>query len=382
MINRGTKNLRKQLLEAQRLIKSTSGIEERVALANYIGNLYRAILCMGYDVTFNKKKCFGNRRNYNKFIKRLDIYSDQMINNFIIKKDFHCSYFGELIPDVEDEMRKICQLNFNIDDSNFSENDFIDVFNQFMKSISLGELFDNFYATNKIHSSIVGSDKNNLGFTLYNPINGCTDLIVRDLRYDLKSMNTLAHEFGHAFDLERFTGDVSEYNRFFYVSFYGEVISRLFERLLFRFLLKNNIKVDAVKDGIIDFECLNFDFLMNAYILSLLDSDFIQSDEYIDCDSSVIYNMVKEHFFEDSDILGYIERMDEIDLGEVFNYAYGDVVSLFLCNEVEENGFSSDLIDYFFKNRCKIFDEEFLKECGFGPGNYAKLYKKEIELIK
>lgn len=382
MINRGTKNLRKQLTEAERLIKTVGGIDEKVALANYIGNLYRTILCMGYDVTLNKKKCFGNRRNYNKFIKKLDIYSDQMLNNFILRKDFHSSFFGEVLPDVEDEMMKICRLRFNTDDSTFSEKDFIDVFYQFMDSLSLGELFDKFYDNNKIYSSVVGSDKNNLGFTLYNPLNRCTDLIVKDLKFDLSGMNTLAHEFGHAFDLENFTGDVATYNKFFYTSFYGEVISRLFERLLFRFLLSKGIKAEAVKDKIIDFECLNFDFLMDAYILSLLDSDFLQGDDYLDCDSTVLYNMVKSYFFEDADILGYIERMDDIDLSEVFNYAYGDIVSLFLCEEVEKNGFSSELVDYFFQNRCKPFDESFLRECGFGPGNYAKLYAKETQLIK
>lgn len=382
MINRGTKKLRKQLLEAQRLIKNTTGIEEKVALANYIGNLYRAILCMGYDVTFNKKKCFGNRRNYNKFIKRLDIYSDKMFGNFILKKDFHSSYFGEVIPEVEDEMRKIGCMSFKTDDSSFSCSDFIDVFYQFMASLSLGEMFDKFYDSQQIHSSIVGSDANNLGFTLFNPINGCTDLIVKDLKPDLNSMNTLAHEFGHAYDLDKFHGDVKTYNKYFYVSFFGEVISRLFERLLFRFLLKNGIKTEAVKDKIIDFECLNFDFLMDAYILSLLDSDFLQSDQFIDCDSSVMFNMVKSHFYEDADVIGYIERMDGIDLAEVFNYAYGDIISLFLCEDVEKNGLSSNLIDYFFQKRCNLFDEEFLRECGFGPENYAKLYKKEVQYIK
>ena len=382
MINRGTKDLYRQLDEAQKMIRGAKNIDERVALANYIGNIYRALICMGDgNVTFDRKKCFGKYGNYKKFIKKLDIYSDKMIRGFVNSKAFHKSFFGEVIPLVEDEMAKFCTLNFDGDDT-FSENDFLEVFSEFMKSLSLGDLFDEFYKSGKIYSSIVGSDKGNLGFTLHNPVNARTDLFIKDLKYDLGSMNTLAHEFGHAYDLSLLDDNVFKYNQYFYVSFYGEVMSRLFERLLFRFLLKNGVKEDVVRDKIIDFEVINFDFLLDAYILSLLDDEMFASDEYIDCDSDTIYKKVKAFFLEESDIKGVIERMQEVDLSEVFNYAYGDIISLFLCDEYEKFGLSSDVMEYFLHERGKLFSEDFLRECGFGPMNYAKLYTKEVQLIK
>lgn len=381
MINRGTKDLYRQLDEAQKMIRCAKNIDERVALANYIGNIYRALICMGDGhVSFNRKKCFGNNGNYKKFIKKLDIYSDKLIRGFINSKEFHKSFFGEVIPLVEDEMVKFSMLNFEGDET-FSQEDFFDIFNEFMKSLSLGDLFDEFYNSGKIYSSIIGSDKGNLGFTLHNPVNARTDLFIKDLKYDLGSMNTLAHEFGHAYDLSLFDGDVSKYNQYFYVSFFGEVISRLFERLLLRFLLDNGIKKDLVRDKFIDFEVLNFDFLLDAYILSLLDDEMFTSDDYIDCDSDIIYKKVKAFFLEDADIKGVIERMRDIDLSEVFCYAYGDIISMFLCEDFGKNGFSSDMIEYFLHEREKMFSEEFMRECGFGPENYAKLYRKEAQLI-
>ena len=382
MINRSLGPLYEKLDTAHDQMRSARTPEERLAMANYIGNIYRSLICMGdADIQVDRYRCFGGRKNYNKFIKKLDVYSDQLLHNFVMCKDFHADYLGEILPSVEEEMSEFCCMAFPEEEA-LSEKDFFELYYLFLDSLGLAKQFDEFYKNCHVHSTIVGQDKGNLGFTLYNPLSGETDLFVKDMKFTFSCMNTLAHEFGHGMDLKGFTGDVEEYNRYFYLSFYGEVFSRLMERLLHRYFLKNGLMIDTVKDKFIDFESLNHDFLLQSYILSLLDSTFLLNERYMDGDSETIANKVKKHFLDDADIKGFLERMEHIDLSESFTYAYGDILSLFLCDEVEKCGFSSDLFEYFMKNRTSIFQEGFLREAGFGPGNYKKLYKKEAELIK
>ena len=258
----------------------------------------------------------------------------------------------------------------------FSKKEFMDILFQFMKSINQDELFDKLCKNGDIYSSKMGNDIGNDGFTLYNPLNKQTDLFVKNLKYNLRAMNILVHEIGHAYDLSTLSGDVHEYNNYFYLSLYGEVMSRLFERLFLDFLRKKNIAYENVIEKQIDYNLLNHDFLLQAFILSLLDDDFILEDKYLNCDSDEIVDMIGSYFIDKKFIKNYIEGIISFDLSEIYNYAYGDIISLFLFDEVNKYGFDNEMIEYFLRNRCELFSEDFLRECGFGPVNYVKLYKK------
>ena len=86
--------------------------------------------------------------------------------------------------------------------------------------------------------------------------------------------------------------------------------------------------------------------------------------------------MIGSYFIDKKFIKNYIEGIISFDLSEIYNYAYGDIISLFLFDEVNKYGFDNEMIEYFLRNRCELFSEDFLRECGFGPVNYVKLYKK------
>lgn len=382
MVIEDTEMLRKKLSRAQDLRDKATTIEEKLAISNYIGNLYRALICMGDKVKYSKKKCFGSSKNYHKIVKRLDVYSDKLLENYILQKDFHQQFISEIIPEVEDELVSVIPSSFDISDSTFSQKEFYEVVMEFLKSIHQDEKFQELNKKGRIHSCVVGQQETNLGFALFNPFNGESNIFIKNFQYDLHTMNTLVHEFGHTIDLADFKGKIEDYNHYFYISFYGEVISRMMERLLMRYLIQNNIKKDATKDLLIEMEDLNHDYLLQAYMLSLLDKDFLLQDGNIDCNSEEIEKRIKDYFIDGADLRDTIERMSESDLGEIYNYMYGDIISLFLCEEVEKEGYANEMMEYFLSQRPKLFKEEFLRECGFGPVNYMKKYKKEIELLK
>lgn len=382
MIRTDSKTLYRKLDLARRLMRNAKNSDERLALVNYIGNLYHSIYCLGEkNLTFDHDKSFGGKKNYKKFMRKLDIYTDRLLQNYVSCKDFHQSFFGEILPEIEASINTVLPSSYDVD-SQFTKADFLTIVHDFMSSLKLEDLWNSFYQNGNIYSTVSGTTRDNLGFTLYNPINGDIDLFVKDFQYDMESMNTLVHEMGHGYDLSRFDGSIIDYNHYFYLSFYGEVVSRLFERLLFRYLLKNNIKKDTVKDRILFFEDLNHDLILQSYILSLLDENFFIDDDYLDFTAEEIAKMVKKYFLEDADIQGFISQIDDMNLSDVYSYSYGDIISIFLCDAVEEDGFDTEIFSYFLDNRKELFQESFMRECGFGPGNYIKQYRKELNLLK
>ena len=151
---------------------------------------------------------------------------------------------------------------------------------------------------------------------------------------------------------------------------------------MFRFLINNGIKKELAQDKLVDFVDLNHDFLLQAYLLSVLDEDFLRQGKHLDSNPDELAKKVKKHFLDEQEIRNFIERVGDFDLSDTYNYAYGDIVSLFLCEEVEQVGFTGDLLRHFDLNKTKPFDPEFLRECGFGPDNYTELFKKELKLVR
>ena len=184
------------------------------------------------------------------------------------------------------------------------------------------------------------------------------------------------------YDLEHFNGTIKEYNQYFYISFFGEVIPRLMERLLHRFLLRNRIIVESAKDSFVNFEDLNHDYLLKGYILSLLDSKTLLSHEFCECDSEDLIRTIKKYFLEGANLRDYVEEIQHYDLSDTYTYLYGDILSLFLCDEIEKNGMNNELMEYFMRHRTEPFQEEMLTKNGLEPSSYVKLYKKEVNLIK
>ncbi len=379
MLNRDLKPLYQKLEQAKKDVLRLQDDDDLLAMGNYIGNLYLALACMGdMEIKPDKNKFLGSSENYKRFIDHLNVYNDQLLENFLLNKDFHASYIGEVLPEIEEELPGLCELP-EVDSYQLSPQEFADILYGFLESIGLVPLFERYMDEKRIHHTIVGVSGSNLGSTLHNPFRHDTDLFVKQFEPTYNHMTTLVHELGHAYDLEQFHGNIKEYNTYFYLSYYGEVISRLVERLLHRYCLKNGLVLPLVKSAYVDYQELNHDYYICGYILSLLTPEMLKND----CnDAAAIVKQVKDYFIEGSPVEKFVKTAQELSMPEAYPYLYGDVLSMFLADDVEKNGMNSEMMQYFFSHRAEPFQEEFLRECGFGPGNYAKLYRKEVELAK
>ena len=164
IIDKAGKGLRTQLEQSYKDLKHAKTAEEKVAISNYIGNLYMALACMGNpNIKVDKKRCFGSQKNYNKFIKRINIYDDQLINNFLLHKEFHHQYMGEILPTVEEELIEVEPITFKKE--SISKEEIFAIIREFTKSIKQDALFDDLYNSKKFHSTMFGDTEDNLGFT-------------------------------------------------------------------------------------------------------------------------------------------------------------------------------------------------------------------------
>ena len=256
-----------KLAVAKSFIKDNTDEEAGVAVSNYIGNVYASMICMGDSVgSFDYLSAFRTKRHQRLFVKKIKIYNKKMLRNFVLNKDFHHQYMGEILPTVEDGLVDLIEFPWDAL-QHISKKEFFEIFYAFLSEYNLVDEFDKLYKNGHIFSTQIGNGVGNLGSTLYNPITKETDMFVTEFDHTFPCMNTLAHEFGHEIDLSRFDKSIADYNNYFFASAYGEVLSRLMERLLLRFCLKNDILIDQVRDSYIAFEDLNHDYLLESFFI-------------------------------------------------------------------------------------------------------------------
>ena len=379
MIETKIDKLYQKMVKTVEQLKTLQDSEEKIALVNYMENLFDALMDIDTiveDIDFFKD-C---NEDYHYFCKRMRDYDKRYLKNYLKQKDFHQKYLDHILVEIEDRLLE--KVHSSEKEVTFLEKDFWDIFYQFLREVKLGELFDSFYQNGSIYSIHQDSYKDAFGYTIYNPILKDSNLFIQDFQYDLFHMNVLAHEFGHGYDFARFEGSITDYNQYFYLSSLTEVLSTLMERLLYRFLLKNHIETDVVKEKYTDFEFQNYDLVLSAYIYSLLDDSLIMSLHSKQMDINKILKAVKNEFDDKEKLKVFLKKFQQYEMGEVYSYTYGDILSLFLCEAVEQDGFYTPVMKDFLKQRNGKFPVEFMKKYDFSPKNYKNEYQKELTLIK
>lgn len=369
------------------LIKEEKNNDVRLALYNYIGNLYSALSTIkGRKVYPNKSKIFGGIDNYRRFIKKTDYLFDVYDDNFIKFKMFHRDYFHQLL--LESEKLFVEMINENIDyrveNNKLSEDDFLTIFHDFLQSIGLESFFDEIIKNGKLFSMNKDRDfEQYRGLTLYNPRTGESNILINGFEYSLDSMYTLAHEMGHVYDGFRIYDDKDSerYLHYNYRSVYLEVIPRLFERLFLDYLIKNNICRDAALDKLVDMEINNHDYLVSAYAMSLFDDKLLKDDRYHSLKPAEVVNIVKE-YFSDLESIKELFSNKYIRLDEEVNYTYGDIMSMFLKEGVQEEGFSNPLFKEFLRVRLEDFNPEFIEKHELSSERYREKYIREIKVLR
>ena len=380
--NKSTKILYDRLSLANRQFKNAKNREERIALSNYIYCLLDSIkIVSNEDIDSLLKEVYCSYKNIALFNKKIDGHYDKVLRNFVMNKDFHKNFFEKMFRKTTKRIKSLEEDEYS-GITPLSEEDYFNIFFEFMNKIGLSKYFDKFVKDHRIYNTNVQFDINTFGYTLFNPISKDSDIFIEGLEYDIFSMYVLAHEFGHVYDLNHFNGDMSDYNKYVYESFNGEAISKTFERLFVDFLIENNILVPEAKDQLFDMINYNYEYIVSSYIISLLPDILLIDSSYQDLSRTKIYKLVERYFKEKNSIRKFINKSSNFELSETFTYSYGDIYSMFLKDMIKNNNFKLDVLEEMFCYRNSLFKEEMLDKLNITPENYVKLYEKDIDILK
>ena len=375
------KKLYEKLEIAKRQLKNAKSREEIMAISNYIYLLDDSIGLVSPDIeTITNKIDYLDGKTNEKMDKKYFTHEGKMIRNYLSQKEFHEKFFERLY-------KKTSHLISSLEDDEYSgitsltEEEYYNIFFEFMNKIGLAKYFDKYVKGKRIYKT-KDSYENTLGFTIFNPLTKDSDIFIGDLEYDIFSMFTLAHEFGHIYDLNNFDEDIETYNEYFYQSFNGETISKTFERLFVEFLIENNILVDEAKDQMFDMINYNYEYILSSYIISLIPDILLIDNSLRDISPTKIYKLVERYFNKKRHVRKFINKCCDLEVKETYTYSYGDVYSLFLKDRIKQDDYNLDSLKEFFEFRSKIFDPSMLDRLNINPKSYVKLYKKDIELLK
>jgi len=381
IITDNPKNLKEKLELAKRQIKNAKTREEVLALSNYIYDLDESIAAIDPTYTPKDKLSFLNDKKNEVLDKKFGVHMDKLMRNFLENKEFHNNFF-EIIYKKTDHDKKRIKEEDDIEITTLSEDDYYNIFYEFMSKMGLEKYFDRFIKNKRIYTTSKSFDETTLGSTAFNPITKDSDIFVDGLEYDIFSMFTLAHEFGHVYDLNRFDGNINDWNTYFYQSFNGEVVSKTFERLFVDFLIKNNIQVPEAKTLLCDMLDANYEFAKASYIISLIPDRYLLDDSYLELSPAQVYKLVGRYFSKNDKVRKFINKCSSLDIKDTFQYSYGDVISMILSNRIKNSDYNLDALGEFFEFRRKPFETEMLDRLRVTPDRYVKLYKKDTEWLK
>ena len=361
-------------------LKNAKSSDERLALGNYIYTLYEAIqavICLPLD--FSDKDVFGSRKNCKKYIKKTDIYSDRILQNFFENRKYHNAMFGNIINELGDKL-DFLDDQYTCINHTITKGEFFDIFLSFLKSLKLDKEYDEFIKKVDIYSFNGDVMPDCGGFLLFNPVDKATDVFSADASYDVRTLSVLAHEFGHAYDFSKFEGDYTNYNKYLHQSFYTEVTSILFERLLSDYLINNNILIKDAKDDYLLRSETRYLTLFASFIDTLLDYDLLRKNRQDKYSSEYIYSLIEKYVNED--VKDIVDEIITLNVRHNYIYTYGDIISMIMKEQINKYGFENDMLLEMFERREEIFSPEFLDNYGVTPDSYVEGYQKELKLLK
>ncbi len=362
------------------LLSKCGSTKKRFALYNYLVELRSAIWALNGKAP--KGKIFLSDRDQSKYLRYMDALLKQNCDNFIKYKQFHSKYIDDIINSTADDLQGIAGLRESNEKDCFSPDEFYEVFFEFMRGLKLEREFDNYVRLHKMYTTRDGQG-DIIGQVIINPISGDRDIIFKKFSYTLNDMLTMAHEFGHVYDLElldkeNLANDLFQYG---YVSIYGEVISRAFEKLFLHYVEDNNIMREKSRDLHIDSLFSNRHSLIALTFLTILDDGLLRSGEYRKLRPDEMVDLLVDEYDDVGAMLTFLSYYD-VNLGEDQIYGYGEVLSLFLSDSIQKEGLDNPLLASFLQERVASFTPKFIEMNDLNPNKYQKIYKKEIERCK
>ncbi len=381
------KKLIEEIEKNSQLLEKTKNTEEKIVLISYIEGLYESIRNMtDHNIESRENTLNTNQKDLKKYVKKIKIYNDKWIRDFTIFKNFHFKYTSQLIihtekllwdtkKEIKEEKRPCIQEMY------FQKEEFYHILLEFMKSLNLEDFYKNMIENKNIYPINNIRKTTARAYTLHNPITKQNNIFIKNFEYNISSMMRLVHELGHAYYFEKMKFTPKEYLKYTN-SYYKETTSKLFEKLYLDFMINNSIRKEACK--IQNLDCLenNLAFLSFSFAYSLLDDEFLwgfrDDEKYKRKQESRLSQFIQDKAF----IKKTVYDFDKLDVRDNYIYMYGDIISMFLKNDVDKEGLQGKKIEDFLLASKRNFNTKYLQKNSMTPNHYLKLYKEQLKHLK
>lgn len=374
----------KQLIEgAYKRLDQTRDNTERYVLIDYLYQLHEAYRAMtGTKSMLNERSAFRTNSQARKYTQYIDSLFGRLDDEFIKYKGYHREFFDAMLSINDNELDGLADTVFSTGYQTMSKEEFSEYFFEFLKEYGLEEMFDKFITGRKIFNRPLNDGEMYTGTVLHDPRKKRSSIMLCDFEYNVPYMLTLGHEFGHAYDLSKLNKkELDTYMRYSYSSVYGETIALLFEKLFYDFLFRKKYRMDDLKEIYSEFSFEGKNYVLDAYILSLLDDKSIRNLSLDAVSDGEIVNQVSEYFTRHDELCDHLDGRD-LSTWKTPLYAYGDYFSTILKDSVHKEGLDSRLMRKFMSLRTGEFNPDLLEDRGFELEDYQKIYRRDISRLK
>lgn len=373
-----------QLIEgAYKRLDQTRDNLERYVLIDYLYQLHEAYRSMtGKKSYLNEKRAFRSKSQARKYTQYLDSLFFRLEDEFIKYKEYHRDLFDVMLSVNDEVLDGLEDTVFSSGYQTMSKEEFCEYFFEFLREYGLEDMFDKFISGRKIFNRPLNENEKYAGTVLHDPRKKRSSIMLCDFEYTVPYMLTLGHEFGHTFDLNKLNKkDSDTYMKYSYSSVYGETIAIVFEKLFYDFLFRKKYRLDDLKEIYAEFSFEGKNYVLDAYLLSLLDDKAIRNLKFDSVSDDEILGQVSSYFTRHDELLDHLDGRS-LDTWKTPLYAYGDYFSTILKDSVHKEGLDSRLMRRFFEYRTKEFNPEDLGYHGFDMETYQRVYKRDVSRLK
>ena len=380
----GNKDDLKLLIEgAYQRLRCCKDNMERYALIDYISQLHELEAALtGKVCTFDERRANLSNSQQRRYMKYLDSLFGRLEEEFIKFKEAYNEHFSLMLTINDSTLEEVCDDVYATEYSEMSKEEFCEYFYEFLHEYGLEEYFDKLVTGRKIFSRDLTDEHRNPANVIFDPIKKRSSIVMSGFEYNVPYLLNMGHEVGHVVDLSKLNKkELDTYMKYSYSSVYGEVISTLFEKLFYDFLFRKKYRIDEVKENYSEFLFENKNYVLDGYILSLLDEESIRR---LTCNGLGMNDVLEK-------ISPSFERLDEIEYhldGRFLStwttplYAFGDYFSTVLKDNVQKEGFDSKMMRKFMALRTGEFNPDLLDSLGFEMEDYQKVYKRDVSRLK
>ena len=372
----------RNLIEEFQRVKSLLNFED---YRTYISNI-EALIGMYYEIYYKDpsqiREIVEERKKLNyllgkKVIKKM---MDQPPKEFIKYKDEIQNMSTKAHNDYGKMLSEIGKIQ-EYKEQEYTEQEYKEILIDFLKEYHEGEEqeLEKLIQSHRIYNTNHLETEETFGYTI--PIDNQEPIItVRSPKFTIDSLICLAHEFGHVIDMTSMDSwSTKEKDKYFYTSFYSEILSNCYQKEFINFAIKNGIDKESALKQLLRYQTHIKNVLFQTCLFSNMPNFLLKNHRYQQKDDETLIENINNKAFANLPK----DFFEDIRLDSAMKYSIGGVLGSYLADVKEKDKeYGNYLIDCFMKHRTNNLKEPIEKSIRFMESDMTRILQEDIQKIK